>query len=419
MLRQSILKSVRSVSATRSFTASALCANAPKGKSPMQVFFETFRDEVKNSSELKNDIKALQDETGRVAESEAFKKAKEAYDKAQKGSSAAGKIAKQTATAVGDVAHKAWESPVGRGVRTTVRTSAEVADKAFEPVRKTQVYKDIGNVIDDGSSTAYGGYLTKEQREALRKKELEMKAQDKNAWKFVKEDAEAGGALVATDAKPTGPKIGEKWEDFKLKSPVGRGYVVVKEKWDESENGLISLVRAVFQKVSWFFSETEQAQVVKRFRMLDPSFRITDFTRTLTNYIVPELLEAYVKNDERVLKKWFSPVPYESWAAQNKQMIQQGLFSDSRILDIRGVEVVTCKILQPNDIPVIVVSCRAQEIHLYREAKTGEIKAGTEDHIQMSTYAMVFTRVPELMDDETTEGWTAVEFVRGGSRPFH
>lgn len=407
------------MSATRSFTASAWCANAPKGKSPMQVFFETFKDEVKKSNELKEDIKALQDETGRVADSEAFKKAKEAYDKAQKGSSAAGKIAKQTAEAVGDVAHKAWESPVGRGVRTTVRTSAEVADKAFEPVRNTQVYKDIGNVIDDGSSTAYGGYLSKEQREELRRRELERKAQDKNAYKYVKENAEAGGALVATDNKPTGPRIGEKWEDFKLKNPVGRGYVVAKEKWDESENGLISLVRAVFQKVSWFFSETEQAQVVKRFRMLDPSFRITDFTRTLTNYIVPELLEAYVKNDEQVLKKWFSPVPYESWAAQQKQMIQQGLFSDSRILDIRGVEVVTCKILQPNDTPVIVVSCRAQEIHLFRDAKTGEIKAGTEDHIQMSTYAMVFTRVPENMDDETTEGWTAVEFVRGGSRPFH
>ena len=33
----------------------------------------------------------------------------------------------------------------------------------------------MSEVIDDGSSTAYGGFLTKEQREALRKKELERK----------------------------------------------------------------------------------------------------------------------------------------------------------------------------------------------------------------------------------------------------
>ncbi|SGZ57926.1 CIC11C00000004922 [Sungouiella intermedia] len=414
MLRASILRQARG---SRMFGVSAIYNN--KAKSPLEVFFQTFRDEVKKSSELKDNIKALQDETGRVAESEAFKKAKEAYDKAQKGSSAAGKMAKKTAEAVGDVAHKAWESPVGKGVRTTVRTGAEAADKAFEPVRNTQVYKDVSEIIDDGSSTAYGGFLTKEQRIALRKKELEAKMKNGKLWKPVKENEEAGGELVATNIKASGPSVGEKWEEFKLKSPAGRGFVYLKEKWDESENGLISLVRTIFEKVTGFFSETEQAKVVKQFRLMDPNFRVIDFTRTLTNYIVPELLDAYIKNDEAVLKEWLSEAPFNVWQANNKQFVQQGLFSDGRILDIRGVEVVTCKSLQPNDTPVIVASCRAQEIHLYRKAKTGEVAAGTEDHIQMSTYAMVFTRIPEEMDNETTEGWKVIEFARGGSRPFH
>lgn len=403
----------------RALSTSRVLYNDHKGKSPLEVFFQTFKQEVKKSNELKENIKALQDQTGRVAESEAFKKAKEAYDRAQKGSSAAGKMAKKTAEAVGDVAHKAWESPVSKGVRKTVKTGAEVADKAFEPVRHTQVYKDIGNVIDDGSLTAYGGFLTKEQREALRQKELQRRLEDRHAWRPTKENENAGGELVATEHKATGPGVGERWETFKAKSPVGRGIVLLKERWDESENGLISLVRTVIEKVTGFFSETEQAQVVKQFRMMDPSFRVTDFTKTLTNYIVPELLDAYIKNDDAVLKAWLSEAPYNVWQANNKQFIQQGLFSDGRILDIRGVDIVTCKMLQPNDTPVIVVSCRAQEIHLYRKAKTGEVAAGTEDHIQMSTYAMVFTRIPEEMDNQTTEGWKVIEFARGGSRPFH
>lgn len=417
MLRHSVLKQIGSVSGARALSASALRHN--KARSPLEVFFQTFKEEVKKSNELKDNIKALQDETGRVAESEAFKRAKEAYDKAQKGSSAAGKVARKTAETVGDVAHKAWESPVGKGVRYTVRTGAEAADKAFEPVRKTQVYKDVSEVIDDGSSSAYGGFLSKEQREAIRKKELQAKMKDGKLWKPVKENEEAGGALVATDSKPTGPTVGQKWEEFKLKSPVGRGIVLLKERWDESENGLISLIRTIVEKVSGFFSETEQAKVVKQFKLMDPSFRVTDFTKTLTNYIVPELLDAYIKNDDAVLKQWLSEAPFNVWQANNKQFIQQGLFSDSKILDIRGVEIVTCKMLQPNDVPVVVVSCRAQEIHLFRKAKTGEIAAGTEDHIQMSTYAMVFTRIPEEMDSETTEGWKVIEFARGGSRPFH
>ncbi|KAF8001472.1 hypothetical protein HF325_003973 [Metschnikowia pulcherrima] len=404
MIRQALVKQIRPVTGHRLLRTSAVLNNENKGKSPLEVFFQTFKQEVKKSSELKENIKALQDETGRVADSEAFKKAKEAYDRAQKGSSAAGKVVKKTAEAVGGVAHKAWESPVGKGVRTTVATGAEAADKAFEPVRQTQVYKDIGNVIDDGSLTAY---------------ELEKRLKDGKGWKPVKENEEAGGALVATDSKPTGPSVGQRWEEFKLRSPVGRGIVLLKEKWDESENGLISLVRTIVEKITGFFLETEQAQVVKQFRMMDPTFRVTDFTRTLTNYIVPELLDAYISNDEAVLKTWLSEAPFNVWQANNKQFIQQGLFSDGRILDIRSVDIVTCKMLQPNDTPVVVVSCRAQEIHLYRKAKTGEVAAGTEDHIQMSTYAMVFTRVPEEMDNETTEGWKVIEFARGGSRPFH
>lgn len=432
MLRSSIIKhnhkliSATRVNATtaplltRSFHYSKVNFNdkPPSGESPMKVFFDTFKQEVKKSNELKENIKALQDESGRVAESEAFKKAKEAYAKAQLGTSAAGKVVKKTAETVGDVAVKAWDSPVGKGVRTTVKVTADVADKAFEPVRKTQVYKDVSEVIDDGSSTAYGGFLTKEQREALRKKELERKL--KEGYKGpVKANEEAGGALVSTDHKPSGPSVGEKWEDFKLKSPVGRGVVYLQEKWEESENGLIALIRTIVEKVTGFFAETEQARVVKQLKLMDPSFKLTDFQRTLTNYIVPEILDAYIKNDDKVLKEWFSEAPYNVWQANNKQFIQQGLFSDSKILDIRGVEIVTCKSLPPNEVPVVVVSCRAQEIHLYRKAKTGEIAAGTEDHIQLSTYAMVLTRIPEEFENKVTEGWKIVEFARGGSRPFH
>lgn len=387
-------------------------------QSPFKVFYDTFKAEVKKSSELKEQVKALQDESGRVADSEAFRKAKEAFDKAQKGTSAAGKVAKLTADVMGKAAVKVWDSPVGKGVRTSVRTSADVADKAFDPVRKTQVYRDVSELIDDGSLTLYGGFLTKEQREALRKKEIADKLARGHQAPVV-ENENAGGALVATEHKASGPSAGEKWEEFKEKSPVGRGISTLQEKWEESENGLISLVRTVGLKVTGFFAETEQAKVIKQLKLMDPSFRVTDFQKTLTNYIVPELLDAYITNDANVLKEWLSEAPFNVWQATNKQFVQQGLFSDGKILDIRGVDIVTCKSLQPNDVPVIVVSCRAQEIHLYRKAKTGEVAAGAEDHIQMSTYAMVLTRVPEEFSNPVTDGWKVVEFARGGSRPFH
>jgi mitochondrial import inner membrane translocase subunit TIM44 len=59
-----------------------------------------------------------------------------------------------------------------------------------------------------------------------------------------------------------------------------------------------------------------------------------------------------------------------------------GLRPDGQVLDIRAVDIVTARLLAQIDIPVFVVSFRTQETHVYRDIKTGEIKAGVEDRIQ-------------------------------------
>ena len=52
-------------------------------KSPFQVFVDTFKSELAKSRELQESIKAIQDESGRIGDSEALRKAKEAYAKAK------------------------------------------------------------------------------------------------------------------------------------------------------------------------------------------------------------------------------------------------------------------------------------------------------------------------------------------------
>ena len=59
-----------------------------------------------------------------------------------------------------------------------------------------------------------------------------------------------------------------------------------------------------------------------------------------------------------------------------------GLRPDGQVLDIRGVDVVSARLVSQIDLPVLVVSFRTQEIHVYRDGKTSEIKAGVEDRIQ-------------------------------------
>ncbi|CDO93975.1 unnamed protein product [Kluyveromyces dobzhanskii CBS 2104] len=396
----------------RTFTESSRLMNNPR--SPLQIFRQTFKQEWEKSKELQDNIKALQDASGKLGESEAYKKAREAYVKAQKGSTIVGKTLQKTGETVENIASKAWDSEIAKSTRKAVNKTADKLDESFEPVRRTKVYKDVSDVIDDGDSSRYGGFITKEQRKIMKEEAI---ASGKRS-RAVKSNDAAGTSLVATNIESK-ESFGKKIEDFKEKTPVGRKIHEYKIKlWDESENPLVVMLRTVSGKIGGLFAETESARVFGQFKMMDPSFNTEAFTKHLREYIIPEILEAYVKGDEAVLKQWFSEAPYNVYAAQQKQFREQELFADGRILDIRGVEIVSAKLLPPQDIPVLVVGCRAQEIHLYRKAKTGEIAAGAESSILMSSYAMVFTRDPETVDDKETEGWKILEFVRGGSRQF-
>lgn len=186
----------------------------------------------------------------------------------------------------------------------------------------------------------------------------------------------------------------------------------MKESYNESENPLISTARSISDKIGGFFAENETAQVIKKFREIDPNFQMEPFLREMRDYMLPEVLDAYVKGDVETLKLWLSDAQYHVYAALAQQYTTAGLKSDGRILDIRGVDISHARILDPGDIPVFVVTCRTQEIHVYRKAKTGELAAGTDDKVQLVTYAIGLTRIPEEVNNPETRGWRLIELQK-------
>ncbi|KAK9382041.1 uncharacterized protein V2V93DRAFT_366261 [Kockiozyma suomiensis] len=386
-------------------------------KSPYQVFVETFREEWGKSKELQENIKALQDETGRMSESEAYRKAKDAYEKAKSGTSKTAETFKAAGKVVGSAASTAWESPIVKGTRDAVNATAEELDKATAPIRDTKVYKEVKNVIDDGTSRRYGGFEARDERRRRREEKLAQKMKEKFASgeilrsnKPTEENLEAGANVII---HPTA-----KAEEEKVKSSFRQSVDSLKEKIDESENPVVSTFRGIASRIGGFFAETEYAQVTRMFKEMDPTFTMEGFLQEVREFILPEVIDAYVRADDEALKHWLSEAPYNIWHASAKQFKEAGLYSASRVLDIRNVDIASAKILPPSDIPVVVISARAQEIHIYKNLKTNEIAAGTVDHIQQSTYAMVLTRIPEEMDDPETNGWRILELVRGQTRDW-
>ena len=186
----------------------------------------------------------------------------------------------------------------------------------------------------------------------------------------------------------------------------------MKTVYRESENPLIETARSITDRITGFFAENETAMVIKRFREMDPNFQMEPFLTEMREYILPEVLDAYVKGDIAVLKEWLSAAQYSVYAALMQQYQAAGLKSDGKIVDIRGVDVLNAKLLEPGEIPVFILTCRTQEVHVYRNAKSGELASGMDDKVQQVTYAIGVTRIPEDVNNPETRGWRLVELQK-------
>lgn len=379
-------------------------------KTPFQVFINTFRTELKKSKELQTNIKALQDETGRLSESTAFKRAKEALEKSREARSATSKGFHKAGEAVGTAASATWNSAPIKLTRSAISNAADVVDKASAPIRETSAFKEVKNVIDDGASIGYGGFETREQRRKRRELELERQKKLFGARQNVKANGAAGDNLVVHEtAKPDAPQ-GE--------SSVRKTIEKWRLAYEESDNALVTAVRSVTDVIGSLFGETEQARVVKALKIMDPHFSQDAFLREMRAYILPEVLDAYVRGDGSTLQKWLSEASFNVWNQITKEYRDKGLYAAGRVLDVRGVDIVQAKLRQPDNQPMYVIACRAQETNYYKSLKTEKVAAGVPDQVLLSPYVMVITRIAEDMDNDETHGWKILEFVRGKSSEY-
>lgn len=142
-------------------------------KSPWQVFTETLQSEFKASKEWNESTKAIASSAHQFTENESIKRARAAYTAASgAATSTTASALKTTGKVIGQSAAWTWDTPVVKGVRTGVNATGKGIEKATRPVRETQIYKTavggVKDVVDDGSSSRYGGWVEKEERRKQR-----------------------------------------------------------------------------------------------------------------------------------------------------------------------------------------------------------------------------------------------------------
>ena len=109
----------------------------------------------------------------------------------------------------------------------------------------------------------------------------------------VKADPNAGQAMVLHKDSPRQ----ERWNRLKETNPLLRAFGNLRTQFDESENPLVASVRSVTQTIGGWFDENETATVTRMMRLMDPTFDRESFERELREYIVPEVVDAYLSAD--------------------------------------------------------------------------------------------------------------------------
>jgi hypothetical protein len=115
------------------------------------------------------------------------------------------------------------------------------------------------------------------------------------------------------------------WEDIKSTNPALKKFSELKQAYDESENSFVSGLRTVTDTIGSWFDENETAQVLRTMKNMDPDFSRESFERELREYIVPEVVDAYLSADREALKAWCGeavspPVSYHQSIAGLKRL---------------------------------------------------------------------------------------------------
>ncbi|KAI8928326.1 hypothetical protein BC831DRAFT_548432 [Entophlyctis helioformis] len=406
-------------SATAPFVVSAV--NTRLQSRSVNVFSEfakSVRRQVEENKDFQQNVKLLSDETTKIAESDAVARTREAMSKTSETTS---KVLKT----VGEVVDKTLETPAvkmtGEVIYKTAETVADISQKVAEPIKNTAAAKAISSsireVTESSSNAFYAEYKPKELREKERQEWLEIQRKNirpgsgPDPTKPVLPNPEAGGNVVLHRSS----RMAESWRKFAEESTIGRTMFAARRSVEESNNPIIERMRNLFSRTN--VEESEQARVVRAFRAVDPYFTLDGFLKEATRYTIPEIVEAYLKGDVATIKEWASEAAFAKLTVGFEAQKQQGLISDSKLLDIRNVDIRQVTLLN-DELPIILVGFVTQEVLLFRNVK-GELVLGQEDKIQTANYVMAFTRA-EIIDTEApynpvTKGWTIVDWARGSA----
>jgi mitochondrial import inner membrane translocase subunit TIM44 len=121
------------------------------------------------------------------------------------------------------------------------------------------------------------------------------------------------------------------------------GWNNFKSAYDESNNIFVYMAREVTDrisgKISSIFAETDTARAMRELKERDPHFSTEKFMKTVREFIIPEILDAFLSADIPTLRMWCSEGTFNVLKANFEAQLKPGVVFSGKVLDLRNLEV--------------------------------------------------------------------------------
>lgn len=141
--------------------------------------------------------------------------------------------------------------------------------------------------------------------------------------------------------------------------------------------------------------ETETGWAIGELRRVDPGFDMNLFLEDMEEYMIPFVIEGFLRNDTKLLKQITEEQAAAVIFAVGREREVKGHTWDTRILDISNIDFLSCSV--EHDVPFITISFVCQHVHCIKDKK-GEIVEGSESEIKSVYYIWKLRQDKELAD---------------------
>ncbi|KAI6178774.1 Mitochondrial import inner membrane translocase subunit TIM44 [Aphelenchoides besseyi] len=378
-------------------------AQPQKGGNFFSNLISNISEELERNKDLQENKRQLEERLREVGNTEALREARRKFEKVSEESKQSNQVVayklKEFKDYVDKMVAEIQTSERGKEMMKQAKQAVESLENAAKVVGDTQAYKQVASTAKSVRDELDG---LADVRMYSRPKELKLRSDGYStsayANRAVEQNTEATGIELHKDSKWYSG-----WKSFSENNSYYNKVLDWKTKYDESENPFVRVVRGVTERVGT--SQSEVSEVLTEIAKVDPAFDKHEWLRFCEKEVIPNILEAFIRGDLPVLQDWCHEVAFKIMSNAVKEYQKIGFkTSDSRILDISKLELVSGKMMDQG--PVLVITFQAFMINVVKNSE-GKVVSGDPNNPVRVHHVWVMCR--DMQEFNPALAWKLLE----------